>query len=51
MARDALAAQMSHRPATQDAYYMLKQRKTDAVKVTKIIGHVMREDGGQQVWK
>lgn len=36
-ARDVLAAQMSHTPATQDAFYLLIQRKLDAVGTVQVI--------------
>jgi hypothetical protein len=42
MARDQLAAQMTHRPSTQDSFYLLNQRQKDAVKLTDVIGRTMR---------
>jgi hypothetical protein len=33
---------MTHRPTTQDTYYLLNQRKKDAVVLTDVIGSTMR---------
>ncbi|XP_056003249.1 uncharacterized protein LOC125656143 [Ostrea edulis] len=42
LSKEKLAAQMNHRSATQDSFYIITQRKADAVKVTRAIKTVMR---------
>ena len=39
----SLASQMSHRPSTQDAYYMVHQKKKESVVVSRLIQHVMQK--------